>query len=71
MQRQMGVPAEDAVNASSLGVGQGAGGDLGGQAQPACVQAIQIAGEALVADIEFLDAAEEQLAATAEPFIVQ
>ncbi len=71
VQRQMGVSAEDAVNASSFGVGQGAGGNLGGQAQPAGVQAIEIAGEALVADVELLDAAEQQFSAAAEQVVVQ
>jgi len=65
------MPTEDAVNASSFGVGQGAGSYLGRQTQPASVQAIEIAGEAFVAAIELLNAAEEQLAATAEHFIVQ
>jgi len=71
MQRQMGVSAEDAVNPSSFGVGQGAGGYLSGKPQAACVEAIQIAGEALVADVELLNAAEEQLSAAAEQFVVQ
>ncbi len=71
MQRQMRVSAEDAVNPTSFGVDQGVGSYLGGEAQPACVEAIEIAGEALVAEVELLYAAEEQLSAATEQFVVQ
>ena len=71
MQRKMGVSAEDAVNASGFGVGESAGGDLGGQPQPARVQAVKITGEAFVADVKLLDAAEEQFAGATEHFIMQ
>ena len=71
MQRQMRVSAEDAVNLARLGISQGACSYLGGQPQTASVQAIEIAGEALVADIELLYAAEEQLSAATEQFVVQ
>ena len=71
MQRQMRVSAEDAVDPPGFGVGQGACSYLGGQPQATCVQAIQIAGEALAADVEFLNAAEKQLSGTTEQFVVQ
>lgn len=71
MQGQMRVSAEDAVNPSGLGVSQGAGSHLGRQPQAVSVEAIETAGEALVADVELLNAAEEQLAAAAEQFVVQ
>ena len=71
MQRQMGVTAEDAINPSSFGVGQGTGSYLGGEPQAPRIQAIEIAGEALVADVELLNAAEEQLSAAAEQFVMQ
>ena len=71
MHRQMRVPAEDAVNPSGFGVGQGTCSYLGGQPQPACVQAIKTAGEALVGHIEFLYAAEEQLSGATEQFVVE
>lgn len=71
MQRQMRMSAEDAVNPACLGIGQGACSYLGGQPQPACVQTVKIAGEALIAHIELLYAAEEQLSAATEQFVVQ
>src|SRR5271165_574 len=71
MQRQMGVPAEDAVNPSGFGVGQCTSSYLGGEPQPAGVQPIKIAGEALVAPIELLYAAEKQFSGAAEQFVVE
>jgi len=65
------MPAEDAVNPSSMSVGQGTFSYLGGQPQPARVQPVNIAGEALVAHIDLLYAAEEQFSGAAEQFVVE
>ena len=67
----MGVPAEDAVNLSSFGVGQRTFRHLGGQPQPACIQPVNTAGEALVAPVKLLHAAEEPFSNPAEEFVVK
>ncbi len=71
MQGQMRVPAEDAINPSGFGVGQGASGYFGGQPQPACIEPVKIAGKALVVHIKLLYAAEEQLSGATEECVVE
>jgi hypothetical protein len=67
----MCVAAKDAINSTGFGVDQSTSGDFGGETQPACVHPVEIAGKALVAHIELLDAIEQQLSSAAEKFVVE
>lgn len=62
----MGVAAENRVHTVQPAVGRRTGGDLGREAQPACVQAIDQAGEPLAFEVEFLQQEEEPGAKIAE-----